>query len=113
MIEPHKYPEVKSIGNTLSAMHEVVGGFPDGYPIEEDAFIAFDEDAKADAKEGNRRYADEIFTGIIAIVRWNEEKQRFQSLTDAQIEAYSRMFHEPEEIPVLEVMESLAMEPYE
>lgn len=87
-------------------MHEVVGGFPDGYPIEEDAFIAFDEDAKADAKEGNRRYADEIFAGIIAIVRWNEEQQRFQSLTDAQIEVYSRMFHEPEEITALEVMES-------
>lgn len=103
MIEPHKYPEVKSIGNTLSAMHEVVGGFPDGYPIEGDAFIAFDEDAKADTKEGNRRYADEIFAGIIAIVRRNEEQQRFQSLTDAQIEAYSRMFHEPVQIPYEEI----------
>lgn len=91
-------------------MHEIVDGFADGYHLEEDVYIVYDEDAKATAKEGNRRYDNEVFAGTIDIARWNEQRRRFQSLTEQQIEDYSRMFHEPEEIPDLEVMETLAME---
>lgn len=91
-------------------MHEIVHGFADGYLLEDDVFIAYDEDAKANAKEGNRRYAEEVFAGTMVIARWDDQQRRFKSLSDEQIKTYSSMFHEPEEISKLEVMEALALE---
>lgn len=67
VIEPHKYPETKVTRDTIRAMHEIVDGFADGYHLEEDVYIVYDEDAKATAKEGNRRYDNEVFAGTIVI----------------------------------------------
>lgn len=110
VIEPHQRPTTREITNSLNEMHKIVDGFIDGSDLEEDVVIVFDEDAKANNKDGNRRFGDEVFAGTIIIARWDIEQRKFQSLSDHQIEEYSRMFYEPEKISEQEVMEALAME---
>ena len=60
------------------------------------------DDAKCIGMEGNRRFGESIYAGPIFITRDNHNSG-LCSLTDEQVQKYSEMFAEPQDISQDEV----------
>lgn len=102
-IRPNEKPVVKMIDNDLkSAQNEVSDHGEDAlieitFPFDEDVLVVGNDEAKLIGMQGNRRIGHSIYAGPIFLVREDEEGN-FESLTDEDIEKYSKMFAEPEDI---------------
>ena len=101
VVEPLKKPYVKEIDSGLASLQHEVGGYIQAvYPWEEMCAIVCDEEAKLTGKELNRALRDgdgEIYdavAGTFLIVGLSEDD--FTSLTDEQIQKFSKKFAMPE-----------------
>ena len=101
VIEPLKKPYVKEIDSGLASLQHEVGGYIQAvYPWEEMCAIVCDEEAKLTGKELNRALRDkdghiyDIVAGTFLIVGLSEDD--FTSLTDEQIQKFSKKFAMPE-----------------
>ena len=99
--EPNKAPYVKVIDDTLSAKQDLVGGYiemttPPMHP--DDAVIICNEEGKLCGLPYNRMlFLDngipyDVIAGTFFIVRAPWDSEDFESLTDEQIEFYSKMY---------------------
>lgn len=104
-IEPHKAPSVKEIPNTLEAHQQAVQGRIE-YIINDDGTIfVVNEEHKINGMEGNRRIESDVIAGPFFIV--GDAGEDVCSLTDEQIERYTKRFETPEDISELEIFESI------
>ena len=101
IIEPMKKPYVKEIDSCLESLQHEVGGYIQVvYPWAEMCGIVCDDEAKLNGKELNRALRDEnsqvydVVAGTFLIVGLGVED--FISLTDEQIQKYSKIFAMPE-----------------
>lgn len=99
-VEPDKAPELIEMPNELEAMQKIVGGYIEVYPLADDAAIVCNEEGKISGMELNRPIYHngelvEIIAGTFFIAGDDYELGEFVSLTDEQIEKYSKQFHTP------------------
>ena len=101
MVEPGKYPREVTIGNDLDSLQKAVSidcerqGLIEIIGIEKGVCILCNEEGKLLGLEGNRRLGDDIITGVFYVVGENRRGDLI-SLTDAQIEKYSKRFWHPQ-----------------
>lgn len=101
-VMPGRKPERKVIPHTLEAMQSVVGGYIQAiYPYEDMVAIVCNEEGKLIGLEPNRAIRSQdsgeildIISGTFFVCGLNEDD--FCSLTEEQIEKYSKMFEKPE-----------------
>ena len=105
VVEPNKKPEVREIGSGLEAMQAVVGGLIEAvYPYEEPIALICNEEGKINGLPLNRclRDADgkiiDVIAGTFFICGAPSDSESFTSLTEEQIEAYTKRFAVPEVI---------------
>ena len=99
-VEPDKAPELIEMKNELEAMQAIVGGYIEVMPIADDVAIVCNEEGKINRMELNRPLYHEgeiydIIAGTFFIAGDDISIGEFVSLTPAQIEQYSKQFHDP------------------
>lgn len=101
VVDPGKKPEVQEIDGTLSAMQELVGGSIQAvYPFEDTVALVANEEGKLMGLPMNRALRDEsgkiydIVCGTFFLCGLDEEN--FISLTDAQVEKFSKLYAVPD-----------------
>lgn len=99
VIEVGQQPMVKEIEGSLRSMQETVGGYIQPvYPWREEVALVCNEEGKINGLALNRPLYDDrgqlvdIIAGTFFICSAPIDSESFQSLTDAQIERYSRLF---------------------
>lgn len=95
-IEPGKAPYVKEIVDDYKVSQSEVGGDIDCFDTGDGCVVVHNADGKNMKLEPNRRYADDIICGSFFICAEGENGD-FISLTDEQIEKYSKQFAEIEQ----------------
>ncbi len=107
VIEPHKEPYPMVLPDGLRPLQQAVGGYIEiTYPLEPNAFVISNENAKMEGLDGNRRIEGEIYAGVLLIAA-DDGCGGTTDLTDAQIEKYTEQFRMPEEISPEEVAGSI------
>ena len=116
-IEPHKYPKVVNLNDTLEDMQKLVGGDIEEYmPFADDVAIVCNESGKINGEELNRAiYGDnghllDIIAGKFFICYAPVESERFLSMPDELLKKYEKMFKYPERITVTE--NKIEVKPY-
>lgn len=103
IVEPLEPPRIDVIKNTLEDMQEVVGGYIEEVPLDEDAVLVCNEEGKLDNLTANRRVGNDVIAGTFFIAR-EDGSEYLRSLTDEQIINYQDRFQEIEEIPQEELV---------
>jgi hypothetical protein len=101
LVEPNRYPKVVEIGSDLSDLQKAVGGYIEVvYPFEEKVGLIVNEEGKMNGLPLNRALRDEngeiydVVAGSFLVTGLTEES--FASLTQAQINKFEKLFHQPE-----------------
>lgn len=101
LCEPRKKARIATITNTLSSLHQIVGGYIEAvYPFDDPVAIICNEEGKINGLELNRALRDEngkvydILAGTFLIVGLGEED--FASLSTEHQEKYHKLFEFPE-----------------
>lgn len=108
MILPHEKPIETRVVDELESWQKAVSRQGEDsmmevtYPFEDNAVVVGNEEAKLIGMEGNRRFGESIYAGPLFIVN-DDGRGGFYDLTDEQIEKYSKMFENPEDISPEEV----------
>ena len=103
IVEPNKPPVISEIEDDYKAMQKVVGGLISGfYPFDDNAFIFCHDEGKIIGLEGNRRIGETVIAGTFFIVG-DGRGGECVSLTEDQIQKYTEIFAQPEQIPQEEV----------
>lgn len=105
-IEEGKAPFVKEIANELKDCQAEVGGLIDCVCFEDGCLAVVNDEGKINGMKPNRRNGNDIIYGPFFICGSNREGD-FTSLTEEQIEDYTKKFgeieqftgHEPELVP--------------
>ncbi len=99
VVEAGRQPMVKEIEGSLRSMQEIVGGYIQAiYPWMEEVALVCNEEGKENGLALNRPLFDDrgqlvdIIAGTFFICSAPIDGESFQSLTDEQIERYSRLF---------------------
>ena len=104
-LEPHRKPYLAEVVDELPCLQKAVGGLIElTYPFdgEDNAIICGNEEAKLEGLEGNRRIYGSVYAGNIFLVG-DDGEGGLTSLTDEQVQKYSEMFSQPEDISPEEV----------
>lgn len=99
-VEPGKAPAEKEIARTLDAMQEMVGGTVQAiYPFDDPVALLCNDDGKLLGLPMNRALheSSDIICGPFAIVGAPPGANNFTSLTEEQIQKYTKRFHSPEQ----------------
>ena len=108
MIQPHRTPIVTFVREDIDDLQRAVSDHGEDsriqytYPFDDDCMVLGNDDAKCIGMEGNRRFDESIYAGPIFITRDNHNSG-LCSLTDEQVQKYSEMFAEPQDISQDEV----------
>lgn len=87
IFEPNRKGYIKTIPNTLKSFQEVVGGYIECVPLDENILICCDEEGRLKGKAVNRTVSGISFAGTIVVTAYDEEGEHI-SLTEAQIRRY-------------------------
>ena len=98
-VEPDKHPEVIEIPNELAEMQAIVGGYIEVAPVAEGVAIVCNEEGKLNGAKLNRPIYHngqmvDIIAGTFFIAGEDLSIGEFVSLTDDQVEQYSKQFHD-------------------
>ena len=103
LVEPHKYPRMVEIEDSLEGMQELVGGRIEEYmPFEDDVAIVCNEEGKIKGDVLNRAiYSDnheiqDIIAGKFFVCYAPIESESFLSLPDDLAKKYEEKFKKPE-----------------
>ena len=103
MVAPGEHPKEIVLENNLDALQKAVSigcdyqGLIEVVSLEKGVCIICNEEGKLLGLEGNRRLGSDIVAGVFYVV--GEDKcGNFVSLTEAQMEYYTKRFWEPEQI---------------
>lgn len=98
VIEPHKEPYEMVIPEGLEPLQQAVGGWIEcTYPFDDNTYVIGNEEAKLIGLDGNRRINGQIYAGTI-LIAGDDGEGGTMDLTDEQIQHYTEMFKNPEEI---------------
>ena len=107
VVEPHKEPYEMVIPDNLDALNQAVGGIIDcTYPFDDNTYVISNDEAKCMGLDGNRRIYGSIYAGVFLIAA-DDGYGGTADLTDAQVEKYTEMLREPEEISLGEVQDDM------
>lgn len=100
-VKPMNNARIAEIDHTLEAMQELVGGYIEAIPLDDEVCIVCNEEGKLMGLQPNRGlYHDgelaDILHGTFFICAAPWDKDDFASLTDEQAEYYAAMFKHPE-----------------
>lgn len=94
-VQPGKYPEERTIPNTLRALQELVGGDIECCrPWRDSVCVICNDSGKIDGLPPNRLYGHTDFLAGSFVVCGNGGED-FISLTDRQVFLYERLYHNP------------------
>ena len=94
-VQPGKYPEERTISNTLRALQELVGGDIECCrPWRDSVCVICNDSGKIDGLPPNRLYGHTDFLAGSFVVCGNGGED-FISLTDRQVFLYERLYHNP------------------
>lgn len=94
-VQPGKYPEERTIPNTLRALQELVGGDIECCrPWRDSVCVICNDSGKIDGLPPNRLYRHTDFLAGSFVVCGNGGED-FISLTDRQVFLYERLYHNP------------------
>lgn len=103
VVEPGKFPELRSIPHTLQAMQALVGGpIQAVYPFEEPVALICNEEGKLEGLPPNRGLWDEdgtlydVVCGTFFLCAAPPDGDSFESLGEEQLARYEKRFHSPE-----------------
>jgi len=107
-VEPYCPPIETTIKNNLESLQEAVGGLIEFLPIDNENSIEIlcNEEGKLIGLEPNRRVGNDIIVGIFYIIKTNSAGECV-SLSDREIETYTKLFEKPELIAAEEVEKTL------
>lgn len=112
MVVPGEHPREVVLKNDLDALQKAVSigcdyqGLIEVVGLENGVCIICNEEGKLLGLEGNRRLGGDIIAGVFYVV--GEDKcGNFVSLTEAQMERYSKWFWEPEQFSLGDVTDLL------
>lgn len=92
-VQPGKYPEERTIPNTLRALQELVGGDIECCrPWRDSVCVICNDSGKIDGLPPNRLYGHTDFLAGSFVVCGNGGED-FISLTDRQVFLYERLYH--------------------
>lgn len=95
-VQPGKYPEERTIPNTLRALQELVGGDIECCrPWRDSVCVICNDSGKIDGLPPNRLYGHTDFLAGSFVVCGNGGED-FISLTDRQVFLYERLYHKVE-----------------
>ena len=101
LVPPNDYPREVEIGSDLKSLQEAVGGDIEAtYPFGDSAAIILNENGKLIGLPPNRMLCSEdgrpydVIAGQFLVAGLGEED--FCSLTNEQMKAYEKKFHQPE-----------------
>lgn len=99
VVEVGRQPMVQELDGSLRSMQEIVEGYIQPvYPWREEVALVCNEEGKINGMALNRPLLDDrgqlvdIIAGTFFICSAPIDSESFQSLTDEQIERYSRLF---------------------
>lgn len=99
LVEPQKRPRVVEIDDTLDALQELVGGYIESiYPFDDEVALICNEEGKLRGLPLNRALYDEdgemyeLIAGNFFIIGAPEDSDFFTSLTQEQIDKFTKMF---------------------
>ena len=103
LIEPNQAPRPCTTTDALEAMQHIVGGpIQAVYPFDEPVALICNEEAKLDGMPPNRALRDEdgnmydIICGTFFLCYTPPDSENFESLTEEQMERYTKRFQRPE-----------------
>ena len=99
VVEAGKLPVAREIDGSLESMQKIVGGLIQAvYPFEEPVALICNDEGKINGLPMNRRIReiDDSIHGTFFLCAEPVDSERFASLSDEQIERYSKRFHFPE-----------------
>ncbi len=103
LIEPNRPPRPSTTPDTLEALQHIVGGpIQAVYPFDEPIALVCNEEAKLEGLSPNRALRDEagavydIICGTFFLCSTPPDSENFESLTEEQMERYTKRFQHPE-----------------
>ena len=103
IVEPEKKPVVQNIDGALASMQQIVGGTIQAvYPFEEPVALICNDEGKLLNLPLNRALRDsngaiyDIVVGTFFLCTAPVDSDRFESLTDEQVQIYLELFATPE-----------------
>ena len=103
VIKPMQTPKVKEIESSLESMQKEVGGYIQAiYPFEDSVALICNEEGKLLGLPLNRALRDEsgeiydIVCGTFFLCSAPPDEENFSSLSDEQIEYYTKLYQHPE-----------------
>ena len=103
MVAPGEHPREVVLKNDLDALQKAVSigcdyqGLIEVISLGKGVCIICNEEGKLLGLEGNRRLGSDIIAGVFYVVG-EDKRGNFVSLTEAQMEYYTKRFWEPEQI---------------
>lgn len=100
IVEPMKPPREQEISGDLAAMQVIVGGLIQAvYPFEEPVALVCNDEGKLLNLPMNRYVPEirDVIAGTFFLCGALPEGENFASLTEEQIQRYTRRFYEPEQ----------------
>lgn len=104
IVEPEKKPVVQNIDDTLTSMQQIVGGTIQAvYPFEEPVALICNDEGKLLNLPLNRALRDsngaiyDIVAGTFILCAAPVDSDRFECLTDEQVQIYLERFATPEQ----------------
>ena len=104
IVEPEKKPRVQSIEDSLASMQEIVGGTIQAvYPFDEPVAMICNDEGKLLNLPLNRALRDsdgrvyDIVAGTFFLCGATASSDRFECLTDEQVQIYLERFATPEQ----------------
>lgn len=110
-VKPHEHPEVYMLKNTLEAMQEAVGGYIDIVGLDDNVCILLNDEGKLIGLEGNRRIGSDIIVGDFCVCG-SDEEGNLTSLSEEELDTYTKIFYEPQEFTKEEIEETTVIEFY-
>lgn len=99
LVEPQKHPRVVEIDTSLEALQKLVGGYIEPiYPFDDEVALICNEEGKINGLPLNRGLYDEdgeiyeIIAGNFFIIGAPEDAEDFTSLSQEQIEKFTKLF---------------------
>ena len=100
IVEPMKPPREQEIFGSLASMQAIVGGLIQAvYPFEESIALVCNDEGKLLNLPMNRYVPEiqDVIAGTFFLCGAPPEGENFASLTEEQIQRYTRRFYEPEQ----------------
>lgn len=108
-VEPHKVPHIAEVAHNFKALQRAVCGSIETISNGDGTCISYNQMAKENGMEGNRRIGDgsSIIAGPFFIC--GETESAIRSLSDEEVVRYMDRFKEPEDISDDEVREDVGI----